>query len=281
MDNQQISASDDGAVNANGAEPPALLDLALEASRPDVDECDVCCEAMPGYVCGDLKVIDKQWIDQHTAYCGYCQRQLTGFQRLDHLLSEFEESRCSEVKAPLFTKRTREVARYGTMDSPIGPLLIAATDAGVVEITFGRNHSTAEFLAHMVERGFDPVPDSNAIQPVVKQLTEYFQGSRNVFDVPVDFSGLSPFAKDVLQATAAVPFGGVATYSDIAKRIANPGASRAVGNALGRNPVPIILPCHRVVPADHSIGKYTGGVDIKVSLLSIEGAALPTGVLVP
>ena len=77
-----------------------------------------------------------------------------------------------------------------------------------------------------------------------------------------------------------MPFGGVATYSEIAKQIANPGASRAVGNALGRNPVPIILPCHRVVPADRSIGNYTGGVDIKVSLLSIEGALLPTGALV-
>ena len=84
----------------------------------------------------------------------------------------------------------------------------------------------------------------------------------------------------MLQATAAVPFGGVATYSEIARSIANPGASRAVGNALGRNPVPIILPCHRVVPADRSIGNYTGGVDIKVSLLSIEGALLPTGALV-
>ena len=281
MGNQQYSAADDGAVNANDVDPPANANLAVEASRPDVDPCDVCCDALPGYVCGDLRILDKQWIDEHTARCGYCQRQLTGFQRLDHLLSEFEQDRCAEVKAPPFTKRTREVARYGTMDSPIGQLLIAATDAGVVEITFGRHTSNQEFVAHMVERGFDPIPDQRAVQPVVKQLTEYFQGSRNVFDVPVDFSGLSPFAKDVLQATAAVPFGGVATYSDIARRISNPGATRAVGNALGRNPVPIILPCHRVVPADHSIGNYTGGVDIKVSLLSIEGALLPTGALVP
>lgn len=281
MGKQQYSAADDGAVNANDVEPPATANLAFEASRPDVDACDVCCDALPGYVCGDLRFLDKQWIDEHTARCGYCQRQLSGFQRLDHLLAEYEQECCAAVvKAPPFTKRTREVARYGTMESPLGKLLIAVTDAGVVEITFGRNTSNQEFLSHMMERGFDPVPDQQAIRPVVKQLSEYFQGSRNVFDVPVDFSGLTPFAKDVLQATAAVPFGGIATYSEIAKKIANPGASRAVGNALGRNPVPIILPCHRVVPADHSIGKYTGGVDIKVSLLSIEGALLPTGALV-
>ena len=281
MGNQQYSTTDDGTVTANGSEPPARVNLAAEASRPDVDECDLCCDAMPGYVFGDLKVIDEQWIDQHTARCGYCQRQLTGFQRLDHLLAEFEQDCCSEVKAPPFAKRTREIARYGTMESPLGTLLIAASDAGVVEITFGRNTSHQEFLGHMVDRGFDPIADQRAIQPVVRQLSEYFQGSRNVFDVPVDFSGLTPFAKDVLQATAAVPFGGVATYSEIARKIANPGASRAVGNALGRNPVPIILPCHRVVPADHSIGNYTGGVDIKVSLLSIEGVLLPTGASVP
>lgn len=280
MGTQDFSAADDGAVNANGKEPPAIANLAFEASRPDVDECDVCCDAMPGYVCGDLKVIDKQWIDEHTAHCGYCQRQLTGYQRLDHLLSEFEQDQCAQVEVPAFTKRTRQFARYGTMESPLGTLIIAVTDAGVAEITFGRNTSTEEFLGHMVHRGFDPVADQQAVNPVVTQLTEYFGGNRNVFDVPVDFSGLSPFAKNVLQATAEVPFGEVATYSQIAKQISNPGASRAVGNALGRNPVPIILPCHRVVPADHSIGNYTGGVDIKVRLLSIEGALLPTGALV-
>lgn len=280
MGNKQNSAREDGTVNANNAEPPALVNLSVEARRPEVDECDLCCDAMPGYVCGDLRMIDKQWMEDHTAECGYCQRQLTGYQRLDHLLSEFEQGRCGEIKAPVFVKRTREVAKYGTMESPLGTLLIASTDAGVVEITFGRTSSTQEFLSHMVQRGFDPVPDQHAIQPVVRQLTEYFQGSRNVFDVPVDFTGLSPFAKNVLQATVAVPFGGTATYAEIARQIANPGASRAVGNALGRNPVPIILPCHRVVPADRSIGNYTGGVDIKVSLLSIEGALLPTGALV-
>lgn len=81
-------------------------------------------------------------------------------------------------------------------------------------------------------------------------------------------------------ATAAFS-GGVATYSEIAKRIGNPGATRAVGNALGRNPKPIILPCHRHQFTDHSIGNYTGGVDIKVKLLSLEGALPPTGALVP
>lgn len=275
---RHLSATELGGMTARDSDPPNSL--AVAASRPDVDECDLCCESIPGYICGDLKIIDKHWIDEHTAHCGYCQRQLTGFQRLDHLLSEFESNCCADVTAPPFRNRTREIARYGTMDSPLGVLLIAVTNEGVCEIDFGRNRTVDEICDRLNERGFDPIPDQTAIQPVVDQLSEYFQGRRNTFDVPVDFSHLSPFARDVLQATAAVPSGGVATYSDIARQIGNPGASRAVGNALGRNPVPIILPCHRVVPADHSIGKYTGGVDIKVKLLSLEGALLPTGALV-
>ncbi len=167
-------------VNDNGTEPPVAASLANEARRPDVDACDVCCDAMPGYVCDDLNLIDKLWIDEHTARCGYCQHQLTGFQRLDHLLSEYQQDASAGVKAPAFGGRTRTVARYGTMDSPLGLLLIAVTDAGVAEITFGRTISIQEFLSHMVERGFDPVPDQQAIDPVVTQLAEYFQGSRNV-----------------------------------------------------------------------------------------------------
>jgi methylated-DNA-[protein]-cysteine S-methyltransferase len=275
---RQVAASENEALTSRDSDPPNSL--ATEASRPGIDECDLCCEAIPGYICGDLKVIDVNWIDEHTAHCGYCQRQLTGFQRLDHLLSEFESDRCEGVAPPPFRHRTREAARYGTMDSPLGVLLIAVTDQGVCEIDFGRNRTMDEFRDRMTERGFDLVHNQAAIQPVVDQLSEYFQGRRNTFDVPVDYSHLSPFARQVLQATASVPSGGIATYSEIAKQIGNPGATRAVGNALGRNPVPIILPCHRVVPADHSIGNYTGGVDIKVKLLSLEGALLPTGALV-
>jgi methylated-DNA-[protein]-cysteine S-methyltransferase len=275
---RHVAASEKEAMTSRDSDPPNSL--ATEASRPGIDECDLCCEAIPGYICGDLKVIDVNWIEEHTALCGYCQRQLTGFQRLDHLLSEYEASRCEGVAPPPFRHRTREIARYGTMDSPLGVLLIAVTGQGVCEIDFGRNRTMDEFRDRMTERGFDLMHDQAAIQPVVDQLSEYFQGRRNTFDVPVDYSRLTPFAREVLKATASVPSGGVATYSEIAKQIGNPGATRAVGNALGRNPVPIILPCHRVVPADHSIGNYTGGVDIKVKLLSLEGALLPTGALV-
>ena len=279
MDNDRHSAaSKQDVMTAHDADPPNSL--ASLANRPGMDECDLCCEAIPGYICGDLQTIDAHWLEDHTTHCGYCRNELSGFQRLDHLLSEDKATCCERVTVPPFRNRGRATARYGTMDSPLGVLLIATTEEGVCEIDFGRNRTLEDFRARMVERGFDLVPDQQAVQPVVQQLTEYFQGRRNTFDVPVDYSRLTPFARDVLQATAGIPVGDVATYSDIAKRIGNPGASRAVGNALGRNPIPIILPCHRVVPANRSIGKYTGGVDIKRTLLSLEGALLPSGTLV-
>lgn len=277
MGNDRHPSADAGAMTAQDARPPSSL--AVLASRPDRDACDVCCDALPGYVCGDLQIIDVQWLEDHTRRCDYCRQELTTFQRVDHLLEAFA-SAAAPVTPPPFTQRTRDVARYGRMDSPIGPLLIAVTDDGVCEIDFGRNHSTHDFIRALTARGFDPVHDQQAIAPVVEQLSEYFQGRRNTFDVPVDFSGLTPFTRDVLQATAGVPFGGVATYSEIARRIGNPGASRAVGNALGRNPIPVILPCHRVVPANRTLGKYTGGADIKQTLLSIEGVTLPSRAMV-
>jgi len=280
MGNERRSAAADNlAMTARDTDPPDSL--ATLACAPQVDPCDVCCDAMPGYVVGDLGAIDVRWMEAHTAECRYCRNELEGFRHIDHLLATAEATCCPGAVTPRFRYRPRTLARYGTMESPLGVLLIATTGDGVCEIDFGRNRNLEEFRDHLAERGFDVVPDQQAIQPVVQQLTEYFQGRRTAFEVPIDYSGLTPFSRDVLRATAAVPPGQVATYSEIAKRIGNPGASRAVGNALGRNPVPIILPCHRIVPADRSIGNYTGGADIKVTLLSLEGSLLPTGTLVP
>lgn len=174
----------------------------------------------------------------------------------------------------------RMTAHWGTMDSPLGTLNIAVTDKGVCEIDFGRGHSTEDFQREMTAQGFDLIQDQQAIQPVVDELTAYFAGKRKTFDVPVDLSRLTPFSRAVLDATIAIPSGQVVTYGDIAQRIGKPGASRAVGNALGHNPVPVIVPCHRVVPANRTIGNYTGGVDIKETLLTLEGTLLPTGSLV-
>jgi methylated-DNA-[protein]-cysteine S-methyltransferase len=108
----------------------------------------------------------------------------------------------------------------------------------------------------------------------MRELEDYFSGRSKRFRVPIDLRWATPFQKNVLEATAGVRFGEVVSYSDIARRIGNPEARRAVGGALGRNPVAIIIPCHRVVASDGSIGGYTGGLDIKRELMRIEGISL-------
>jgi methylated-DNA-[protein]-cysteine S-methyltransferase len=165
-------------------------------------------------------------------------------------------------------------ASYAQIASPLGPLFVAATDVGVCEVGFGCNQSESVFQRQLKERGFRPVADANAIANVARQLREYFGGMRDHFEVPLDFSGVSPFTQSVLTATTHVPFGHLSTYRDIAQQVGRPAATRAVGNALGRNPIPVIVPCHRIVRSDHSLGGYTGGLEIKEQLLSLEGVLI-------
>ena len=130
------------------------------------------------------------------------------------------------------------------------------------------------FHGHLHARGFRPMQNWQAVADVAAQLSEYFRGERNRFEVPLDFSGITPFTRAVLDATADVPFGRLSTYRQVAEQIGQPKATRAVGNALGRNPIPIVVPCHRIVRSDSSLGGYTGGIQIKEHLLSLEGVLL-------
>jgi methylated-DNA-[protein]-cysteine S-methyltransferase len=106
---------------------------------------------------------------------------------------------------------------------------------------------------------------------VRRQLDEYFAGARRGFDVPIDWRLVRGFAADVLRATARIPFGAVASYRAVATEAGSPSAYRAAGNALGSNPVPIVVPCHRVLHAGGGLGGYTGGLDRKRYLLTLEG----------
>ncbi len=117
-------------------------------------------------------------------------------------------------------------------------------------------------------------PDCAVVSNAARQLHEYFGGHRERFDLPLDFTGVSPFTRTVLEATTEVPFGRLDTYRGIASRVGKPSATRAVGNALGRNPIPVVVPCHRIVRSDASLGGYTGGLQIKQRLLALEGVTL-------
>ncbi len=157
----------------------------------------------------------------------------------------------------------------------LGRLFLAMSDRGLVAIDFGlREH---EFLRQLTEAGTYPIPSRKQTAVAVRQLGEYLEGSRLTFDLPLDLRRVTDFQRQVLQAAAGVPRGQVTTYGEIARQIGKPNAARAVGQALGRNPVPIVIPCHRVIAADGSLRGYSGGGGIrsKAKLLQLEGVHLP------
>ena len=256
-------------------------DLIAAAAQPGVDPCDVACAAMPALVVGDLASAETDWLRDHAGGCRSCGDELGRYDRVGGALDRLHEPTTAAVPPPVALPG-RRAARYARVESPLGPLLVAASDAGVCEIEFAaeRPETEAAFLGRLAGRGFAacPLPGGPAGDPTLArtagQLDEYFAGHRDRFDLPLDLFGLSVFHRGVLAATADVPFGRLDTYRGIAGRIGQPGATRAVGNALGRNPVPVIVPCHRIVRSDHSLGGYTGGVRIKEHLLALEGATL-------
>jgi methylated-DNA-[protein]-cysteine S-methyltransferase len=175
------------------------------------------------------------------------------------------------VRAAAVTEGLVDVA-WTTTDSPLGPLLLASTDAGLVRISFDGDESVLEDLAVRVSPRVLEAPAR--LDDVRRQLDEYFAGSRRVFDLPIDRSLSSDFYRRVLEALFAVPYGHTVHYVDLARIAGSPGATRAVGTAMRTNPIPIIQPCHRVLPADGSLGNYAGGVERKQALLALEGAVL-------
>ena len=160
---------------------------------------------------------------------------------------------------------------YLRHDSPIGPLLLAATDRGLRAL-YMRLH---RHVSEDVDPRWVPVARGSATQRGIldrtcQQLDEYFAGRRTAFDVPLDVDG-SPFQRAVWDGLRAIPFGQTVSYGELARRIGNAKAVRAVGLANGRNPVSIVVPCHRVIGADGSMTGYGGGIERKVFLLALEG----------
>ena len=163
---------------------------------------------------------------------------------------------------------------YATVESPIGPMIVAATKRGLVRVSWAWNPAE-RVVADLAERISPRVLESPArLDPVRRQLDDYFEGRRREFDLPVDFALVrGSFTRRVLEATSAVHFGELTTYSEVAGAAGSPRAVRAAGNALGSNPIPIVVPCHRVIRTGGALGGYGGGTDLKVRLLAIEGHA--------
>jgi len=164
-------------------------------------------------------------------------------------------------------------AGYDVVDSPIGPLLVAATDLGLVRISFDPEpERELEQLARIVGRRVLRAP--RAVDPVRHELDEYFEQRRHAFDLRLDLRGATEFTAQVLDELARVPYGQTATYGELAARVGRPRAARAIGMVMNHNPIPIVLPCHRIVGANGSLVGYGGGLDRKEQLLRLEGALL-------
>jgi methylated-DNA-[protein]-cysteine S-methyltransferase len=163
---------------------------------------------------------------------------------------------------------------YDFADTPLGQLLLATSRRGLCRISFDPEPDREiETLA----RGFGArvLRSPRPLESARRELDEYFEGRRHVFDLPVDLEQAPAFQRTVLDELVRVPFGNVETYGGLAARIGRPRAARAVGGALNRNPVPIVVPCHRVVGASGSLTGYGGGLERKRALLGLEGAILP------
>jgi len=214
-------------------------------------------EDVLAWVLGDAAGARGDELTLHLAECRPCRERAEDYCALDRSAGACREG---------------AVIRWRAFETPFGRMRIAASRKGLVRLTW-RPLDDDAFVGGLEER-YRKAPvvcDCDYLAPVEEQLREYFDARRTRFDIPLDLDGVTDFQRHVLTATAGLGFGEVATYTDIARRIGRPRASRAVGNALGRNPLAIVIPCHRVVRSDGSLGGYTGGPEYKEALLALEG----------
>ncbi len=162
---------------------------------------------------------------------------------------------------------------YRIIDSPVGPLLVAATESGLVRVAYAsENHDAV--LQSLADRISPRILSGSArLDNVARELDEYFDGHRQSFDVPLDWRLSAGFRSIVLHLLPEIGYGHTASYAAVARLAGHPKAVRAVGSACATNPLPVIVPCHRVVRSDGSMGGYLGGVEAKRTLLTLEAAA--------
>ncbi|MCT1591459.1 methylated-DNA--[protein]-cysteine S-methyltransferase [Kocuria palustris] len=162
---------------------------------------------------------------------------------------------------------------YRTLETPVGPLLLAATETGLVRVAFEREGFDAvlESLAQRISPRVLEAP--RRLDAAAVELDEYFEGRRHSFDVPLDFALTSGFRRSVQTSLPGIDYGRTRSYKEIAELVGSPRAVRAVGTACATNPLPVVLPCHRVLRSDGGLGGYIGGLEAKTALLSLEKAA--------
>jgi len=161
---------------------------------------------------------------------------------------------------------------YATVDSPLGPLVVAATPRGLVRLAYTGSRGEGEVVEELAGNLSPRILEApERLDEVRRELDEYFEGRRVGFELPIDWALTRGFTGEVLRETARIEYGRTSTYAEVASRAGSPRAVRAAGNALGANPLPVVVPCHRVLRTGGALGGYTGGIERKEFLLRLEG----------
>jgi methylated-DNA-[protein]-cysteine S-methyltransferase len=240
-----------------------------------VIDCKECNRIQVKTLLGEADESERREAHRHTEDCEECREDATRDRWLEAAFDVEERSAGEGLRtARRMLRGTLDERRTWccSVEGPWGPVYLARTRDGLCRVSFRRSEES--FLNEMERHELLPELNPARMDEERRELEAYFAGRLKSFTVPVDLRFTTPFQRRVLDATAAIPFGEVASYGDIARRIGNPRASRAVGGALGRNPVAIVVPCHRVLASGGALGGYTGGLAIKRTLLRIEGVQL-------
>jgi methylated-DNA-[protein]-cysteine S-methyltransferase len=194
---------------------------------------------------------------------------------LDALLGEHHPQAQAAARrfAQLAASSWQADLAYTTLASPIGALLLIASRSGLAVLHYADGGIDARLAEIARARSPRIVESAAALDPWRRELDEYFAGRRRSFQAPLDLAELTGFRRRILLETAKIPYGSALSYKEVARAAGSPGAARAAGNALGSNPLAIVIPCHRVRHSGGGLGGYTGGLERKRALLAIEGLA--------
>lgn len=232
---------------------------------------------------GNLAAEDQQRLQRHASECPICKRELTTY---CEVLSGLEalalkvggQQRAAISRATLKQQMRKRQIYYDLLHHPLaGPMWIASTAAGICLAKFSERtpFEIEEFLKAQQPEAWI-VRDKNATATIIAELRDYLQKRLTQFSTAIDWRFVpAGFKREVLQVVSKIPYGQVCTYGEIAERLGNPRAVRAVGQALGANPIPIFIPCHRVVASNGKLGGFAAGENLKRRLLALEGVRWP------
>jgi methylated-DNA-[protein]-cysteine S-methyltransferase len=256
-------------------------------SKPSV--CQAIEEALLATAIGDADSATAARVEAHTRACAPCLDDFGRYRAIDHAVGAWREAPApaEESARARLTSRLADLRRrtlvYRIFPSPLGPILIARSEEGVscVEYLTGGGDFAHSRLSRL--EGVEALPDGAEVEVLYRELLEYVEGRRTRLEWPLDLRlARSPFHRAVLQATAAVPYGVVTSYAGIAGELGAPRAVRAVAQALRHNPVPIVVPCHRIIGTSGDLTGYAGSrLGLKERLLAIEGVRTERGAHAP